>query len=127
MMLDRTWCAEQDCPETDCYRNMRNIELQVGVPYSMAFLKGTEDCTIAKGYGREKLTIQEIGRKGGMPYNVVYQALSEAGILKRGKNVRYDVKSALQFCVIYLHKRIRKENMKLTDLKSMLQCIENVL
>lgn len=40
---DITWCIEDGCPITDCYRNTANMMQHTGL-HSYAFFKGTDEC-----------------------------------------------------------------------------------
>ena len=44
---DHTWCIEENCPMTSCYRNTENMINRTGV-HSYAMFKGTAECPISR-------------------------------------------------------------------------------
>lgn len=65
------------------------------------------------------MTLKQIAKKYNLDYFMLYQGLSDQGLLRRWhKNVEYDEKLVLNACSRYLYRRILKLRNKIAGLQA---------
>ena len=134
MNYDMTWCNQENCPHTECIRNMKNGEFnpEPNKPFPLANLKYSRACPlIVPPEEKTHLTLTQIAEKHGIDYQTVYNAVSASGMLRRHrKGCQYDEKEVLKDCVAYLGKREMMHEEKTfyfyTKRKRVEECLEKL-
>lgn len=135
MNYDMTWCSEENCPHTECVRNMKNGEFnpEPNRPFPFANLKYSRACPLtapSEALPEEgtHLTLTQIAEKHEIDYQIVYNAVSVSGLLRRHrKGWQYDEKEVLRNCVRYLKNREALHEEKLYEFFSKRQHVEDCL
>ncbi len=127
MNTDITWCSQEGCPNKDCFRNMEGVKFEPNIPISMAPLKYTEACPLQPPEG-DSLTLVQIADKHEIDYQIVYNAVSASGLLRRyRKGWLYNEREVLNACVGYLRRREMMHEEKLYEFYSKRQHVEDCL